>query len=194
MRTLIAVLCLLPLLAACSRDHRTDLQKLTDFHKQMAVVDQHIDAATAAYNSASKAALNSNDHAALFAAASAFRLSIMALRPQMEALSVPDFKNKDVNTFAKQALAALSGRVSAWQQGTIALKAMTNPTHPDPSVAAAAAQAQNEASSDAVAQGSAIMLAYQALGITPDQVDTKHGGLKADKAGKTDKADGAKTE
>jgi hypothetical protein len=191
MRTLIAVLCLLPLLAACSRDHRTDLQKFTDFHKQMAVVDQRIDAATSAYNSASKAALNSNNHAALYAAASAFRLSVVATRPQMEALRVPDFKTKDVDTFARQAQAALSARISAWERGTIALKAMTDPTHPDPGVAAAAAQAQDEASSDAVAQASAIMLAYQALGITPDQVDTKHGGLKADKAGK---ADGAKTE
>jgi hypothetical protein len=98
-------------------------------------------------------------------------------------LDVPDFKNKDAGTFASQALAALRGRISAWQNGSAALKTMTDPAHPMPGAAAAVAQAQSTAGSDAVAQSSAIIQAYQALGITPDRVDTKHGGLKAGAGG-----------
>jgi hypothetical protein len=55
---------------------------------------------------------------------------------------------------------------------------MSDPKNPAPEQVAAAAQAQDQANSDAVEESSEIVQAYGDLGIAPDRVDTVHGGLR----------------
>ncbi|HEY5347324.1 MAG TPA: hypothetical protein VIJ72_03955 [Rhizomicrobium sp.] len=170
--------CLLLLLCACGRDQRTDLQKLSDFHKQLVAIDHRVTAASNAYTSASTAALNSSNRGTLYQDAATLRLSMVDLLPQVQAITVPDFKNKDAASDAGQALAALTAEISALQDTGDALQAMSDPHNPALGQIAAAAQAQDQANSAAVEESSEIVQAYEDLGIAPDAVDLANGGLK----------------
>jgi hypothetical protein len=171
---------LLPLLllCACSRDHRTDLQKLSDFHKQMAAIDHRLSAASNSYTAASKAALAAGNSAALYSDAAALRIVMVSLQPQAQGLTLPAFTDSDAADDAGQARAALVAEISDWADAAAALRNVYDPRHPLPAQAGVAAQAEDQANSDAVEEGSAIMQAYDDLGVTPDRVDTRNGGLR----------------
>lgn len=178
MRQRLFLLLFLPLLCACSRDHRSDLQKLSDFHKQMVTIDHGVSAASNNYTSASKAALAANNHAALYNAAIALRLAMVSLRARAEGLEVPDFSGGGVADDAAQAKAALVAEISDWAIAAAALRNVYDPNHSLPAQAGVAAQAEDQANSDMVEEDSAIMQAYDDLGITPDRIDTQNGGLR----------------
>jgi hypothetical protein len=175
----VRLLLLLPLLlCACSRDHRTDLQKLSAFHKRMATIDQRVLAASNSYTRAGKAALAAKNHAALYNAAAALRLAMVSLRARAQGLDVPQFGNSSAANDAGQAKAALAAQISDWADAAAALRNVYDPRHPLPAQAGVAAQAEDQANSDAVEEGSEIMQAYDDLGVTPDRVDTRNGGLR----------------
>lgn len=169
---------LLPLLCACSRDHRSDLQKLSDFHKQMAAIDHRVSAASNSYTAASRAALAAGNSAALYSDAAALRVAMVSLQPQAQGLALPAFTNSDAANDAGQARAALVAEISDWADAAAALRNVYDPQHPLPAQAGVAAQAEDQANSDAVEEGSEIMQAYDDLGVMPDRVDSRNGGLR----------------
>jgi hypothetical protein len=172
------LLLFLPLLCACSRDHRTDLQKLSDFHKQMTAIDHRVAAASDTYTKASKAALAAGNRAGVYSAADALRLAMVSLQPMAQGLRVPDFTDSNVGNDAGQAQSALVAEISDWADAAAALRAVYDPRQPSPAQAGVAAQAEDQANSDAVEEGSEIMQAYDDLGVSPDRVDTQNGGLR----------------
>jgi hypothetical protein len=178
MRILLAFLACLALAACGPRDNRSDLEKLTAFHRQMIALDRQVHTASAAYTRDSGAALDRHDNAALVAAAQHFAGTLSALLPRAQALDVPRFDNGDAERAAGRAAAALVAAVRARRDAANAVRAMADPHDPAPNEIAAVAAARDTSNSADVAETSSIIAAYGALGIRPNHVDMQAGGVK----------------
>jgi hypothetical protein len=176
-KALIALVC--PAVCACGpRDTRPDLAKLAELHKKIAAIDRRVTAASNAYTGASNAALDHDDRVAIGRAALALHDAMEAIRPDAAKLTVPDFKNNDVGEQAGQVLASLLVEIDADADAAISLQAMIDPAHPSPGEITALQSAQDRANNASISEGVNLVAAYQDLGITPDRIDTKNGGLK----------------
>lgn len=176
-RFTIGIACLF--LAACSRpDPHDDLRKLSAFHRQLIGIDRQVAAADGAYTHASSTALNAKDNRALFRAASDLREAMGRLAPVVARLSAPELASKDAGGHAQSALASLAGEIDARENVADAVKLLSDPAKPQAGAITAVAQAGDQANAAVIAQGSEMVLAYGALGISPDRIDSRNGGLR----------------
>lgn len=176
-RVILLVACLF--CTACSKpDPHADLRKLTEFHRRLIGIDRQVAAAGDAYTSASSAALNAHDNHALFTAASALRGVMGRLAPVAARMDVPDLANGDAESHARNAAGSLAAEIGARENVADAVKAISDPAKPQPGAISAVAAAGDQANAAAIAQGSEMVLAYGALGITPDRIDSRNGGVK----------------
>jgi hypothetical protein len=166
-------------LSGCGRaDPKGDLQKLTIFHQTLLGLDAELASAGGSYTSASTAALDRHDNAALHRAAGVYRGALARLSPVAARLRPPDFASGQVSDHARNALGSLLAEIDARATAADAVLRLSDPKAPDAGALAAAAAAQQNADGASAAQGSEIVEAYRALDVPPDKVDTVHGGLK----------------
>lgn len=175
-QTGIALACLL--VVACAKpDPHADLRKLIGFHRQLIAIDRQVTAASDAYTRASSAALNANDNRALFRAAQDLRAAMAGLAPLAAQTGVPDLSSGDAAGHARSALGSLSAQIDAREDVADSVQLLSDPDTPHPDAIAAVAAAGDQANAAVIAESSEMVLAYGALGVTPDRIDSRRGGL-----------------
>lgn len=100
-----------------------------------------------------------------------------SLAPLAAQIDVPDLASRDAADHARSALGSLSAEISAREDVADAVKLLSDPHKPRPDAIGAVAAAGDQANAAVIAEGSEMALAYGALGVTPDRIDSRHGGL-----------------